>query len=148
MVSVVSAASIKKYGIAGCGLGSMAMGKSGNQVLAATTNGTSYSQFFGITSGTSNCAEDGLAMVDKEKEYFANANYESLMQEMAQGKGENLVVMASLFGCQSETFSSSMKTNYGKIFPNNDTDSEGMLGNMEELVVSNPDLKNACKDIN
>ncbi len=45
------------YGEAGCGLGSMIFGDSPGfvQVLAATTNGCSGSQTFGITTGTSNC---------------------------------------------------------------------------------------------
>ena len=44
----------------GCGLGSMAFeGNDGliSQVSAATTNGTSGNQTFGITSGTSNCTQ-------------------------------------------------------------------------------------------
>ena len=42
----------------GCGLGSLVIKDQSTvmlQVLAATTNGTSGSQTFGITSGTSNC---------------------------------------------------------------------------------------------
>src|SRR5215208_2357915 len=41
------------YGLAGCGLGSMAFGKEPGfvQVLAATTNGFLWTQLFGITRG-------------------------------------------------------------------------------------------------
>lgn len=138
----------RKYGTAGCGLGSMLMGKSGSQVLAATTNGTSGNQVFGITTGTSNCADDGVAMIDKEKEFFANANYESLMQEIAQGKGENLEAMASLYGCHGDAFASSMKNHYTAIFPAKDTDSDAMLANIDEVVSSDAALHNACKDVN
>jgi len=138
----------RKYGTAGCGLGSMLMGKSGSQVLAGTTNGTFGTQLFGITSGTSNCADDGVAMVDKEKEFFASANYESLMQEIAQGKGENLEAMASLYGCHGDAFASSMKTHYTAIFPAKDTDSDAMLANIDEVVSSDAALHNACKDVN
>ena len=87
-------------------------------------------------------------MVDKEKEFFANANYESLKQEMAQGKGENLMAMASLFGCQSEAFAISMKVHYGAIFPTAETDSEAMLTNMESLVGNDSGLTNACTEVN
>lgn len=137
----------KKYGIAGCGLGSMVMGKSSNQVLAATTNGTG-GQIFAITTGTSNCADDGVALADKEKEYFSNANYESLKQEMAQGKGENLYAMASLFGCQGDAFASSMKTNYTAIFPTTETDSDAMLETVENLVGTDSGLNLACSEVN
>jgi hypothetical protein len=144
----VEAGAGRKYGTAGCGLGSIVMGRSGSQVLAGTTNSTFYSQLFGITTGTSNCAEDGVAMVDKEKEFFANANYESLMQEIAQGKGENLEAMASLYGCHGDAFASSMKNHYTAIFPAKDTDSETMLSNMDAVVTSDAALQNACKDVN
>ena len=43
------------------------------QVLAATTNGTSYSQVFGITSGTSNCTTDGVALNEMEQELSQKA---------------------------------------------------------------------------
>jgi hypothetical protein len=139
----------KKYGIAGCGLGSLVMGPTGNQILAATTNNyTVPSQLFGITSGTSNCADDGIAMIDKEKEFFATANYESLKQEMAQGTGENLMAMASLFGCQSEAFAASMKVHYGSIFPSAETDSDTMLVNMEAIIGNDSGLENACTEVN
>jgi len=139
----------RKYGVAGCGMGSMLMGKSSSQVLVATTNNyTVPTQLFGITSGTSNCADDGVAMVDKEKEFFASANYESLMQEIAQGKGENLQAMASLYGCHGDAFASSMKNHYTAIFPAKDTDSDAMLANMDAVVTSDAALQNACKDVN
>ena len=50
------------YGPAGCGLGSMIFEPDSGftQVFAATTNGTSGNQTFGITSGTSNCASGGV----------------------------------------------------------------------------------------
>ena len=59
-------------GDAGCGLGSMIITKNTKvmQVLAATTNGTSGSQTFGITFGTSNCSANGLVQNDKQIQYF------------------------------------------------------------------------------
>ena len=47
----------------GCGLGSMLWaGQSGvvPKILAATTNGTSGNQTFGITTGTLGCQADGV----------------------------------------------------------------------------------------
>ena len=138
-----------KYGTAGCGLGSLVFGdqKGIVQIFAATTNATFYSQTFGITSGTSNCTDDGVAMIDKEKQYFSEANFESLKQEMAQGKGENLDAYASLFGCSSSAFSSSMQSNYGKVFAKG-TDADGMLQNVQSLVGSDASLQASCRDVN
>src|SRR5690606_10475644 len=49
------------HGPAGCGLGTEVVFKNANQwwqhVLAATTNGTSGNQTFGMTSGTLGCAD-------------------------------------------------------------------------------------------
>ena len=139
----------KKYGTAGCGLGSMVFGdqKGIMQIFAATTNGTSANQLFGITTGTSNCTDDGVAMIDKEKTYFSEANFESLKQEMAQGKGENLEAYASLFGCSSGAFASTVQNNYGKIFTPG-VNADGMLDNVQNLVSSDASLQTSCKDLN
>ena len=73
LVSFSGSAFAAGYGDAGCGLGSIVFGseQGGVQVLAATTNGTFYSQTFGITTGTSNCNPAGLVKLDKEREEFA-----------------------------------------------------------------------------
>ena len=138
----------KKYGTAGCGLGSIILGdqKGMMQIFAATTNGTG-GQTFGITSGTSNCTDDGVAMIDKEKTYFSEANFESLKQEMAQGKGENLKAYATLFGCSSGAFASTVQNNYGKIFTPGVT-ADGMLDNVQSLVGSDASLQTSCRDVN
>src|SRR5262245_22752963 len=66
------------YGAAGCGLGSVFFGSKPGfiQVLAATTNGTSGNQTFGITSGTSNC-DTGSGGSASAKVFIA-ANREAL----------------------------------------------------------------------
>ncbi len=140
-----------KYGTAGCGLGSMVFQdqKGPIQIAAATTNNAIFPQTFAISSGTSNCFEDGVALNDKEKEFFANANFESLHQEIAQGKGENLQAFAYLFGCQGdgvELFSQTVHTGFGEIFPSDKTNSVQMLGNIEQILKSNPKLQTSCSD--
>lgn len=148
LLGATGASAAKNYGLAGCGLGALVMGKSGNQVLAATTNGTFYSQLFGITSGTLNCSDDGVALAEKEKQYFVEANIESLMQEMAQGSGENLAAMASLYGCSSDEFGTSMHANYGSLFPTAGTDSEALLSNVDKVMETDAALQKACTEPN
>ncbi len=94
------------YGSAGCGLGSMLLGSDigPKQIFAATTNGTSGSQTFGMTFGTSNCGDHGLIKLSKEREVFASENYTSLVKEMAQGKGENLNILASMYQCSAVSY--------------------------------------------
>ncbi len=110
-------AQARPYGAAGCGLGSMVMGADGNQILAATTNGTSYSQFSGITTGTSNCVDDGVAMAEREAEAFAEANFETLLQQASQGQGESLEAFAAVLGCQSasQAFGAQMQLEYSDL---------------------------------
>ena len=56
--------------MAGCGLGYVLFGHNDNspimQVLAATTNGISGNQTFGMTTGTSGCTDDGRPHVVAE----------------------------------------------------------------------------------
>lgn len=125
------ASSAANYGMAGCGLGSIVMGPKGSQVSGATTNGTMSNQLFGITLGTSNCAEDGVALRNSETQSFAEANFESLKSEMAQGKGENLEVLASLMGCDAATMGSSVRAGYGSIFDRADVTPVQMLDRVE-----------------
>ncbi len=103
-VALPSVAWAGKYGMAGCGLGSMLFGdKPGMvQVLAATTNGSFASQTFGITSGTSNCTEGGTVAKAKEQEAFVEVNYTQLERDTAMGGGEYLSAFATLLGCSVE----------------------------------------------
>ena len=77
----------------GCGLGKLAWMDYGGQkqiapqVMMATTNGTFGSQTFGISSGTSGCTNDGVIIKNKHLNMASRA-FESLAEEMAQGRGE------------------------------------------------------------
>lgn len=105
-VSVPAIASAAPYGMAGCGLGSIVFGDQPGfmQVFAATTNGTSASQTFGITSGTSNCI-DMAASASLDQKNFVKINYASLMRDSASGQGEYLSTFATLLGCEASVHS-------------------------------------------
>lgn len=106
------------YGMAGCGLGSVIIGPKGGilQIFAATSNNTvTYTQLFGITSGTSNCSEKAGAFQQKQQEIFVSVNMNSLEQEMAMGKGEKLNAFAGLLGCpanQNSAFAKMAQAQY------------------------------------
>lgn len=108
-----------KYGMAGCGLGSLVIGPGGGQISAATTNGTFSSQGFGITSGTSNCLEPRqMAAVKAQKDFFAS-NYGTLSKQMAQGDGQTLKAFSATLGCNDQAFSrfaGVMKQSHEQIF--------------------------------
>jgi DUF3015 family protein len=137
------------YGQAGCGLGSMVVGsKPGmQQVFAATTNGTFGSQTFGITSGTSNCGDHGLVNLSKEREVFAQENYTSLVKEMAQGKGENLYTLASLYQCPAakhQEFGAMVQEKFDSLVASDQTTSTELLSQLENQLTDHPTLASSC----
>ncbi len=137
------------YGAAGCGLGSLVFGDEAGiiQIFAATTNGTSGSQTFGITSGTSNCDSSGLILSEKEDDLFVANNFENLEKEMAVGEGENLETLAGLLGCPSEkspVFASYAQKNYSVIFASTQTTPNEMLQVVRTGVSTHPELAGAC----
>ncbi len=137
------------YGKAGCGLGSLVFGDAPGpvQIFAATTNGTSYSQLFGITSGTSNCDASGIILAEREGDLFAASNFDSLEKEMAAGEGENLDTLAGLLGCPTEkspSFASYTQENYSVIFANAQTTPNEMLQAIRTGISSHPKLASTC----
>ena len=136
-----------KYGMAGCGLGSIVMGPRGSQVTAATTNNTGV-QTFGITSGTSNCEPGDKMAMRLEQQQFINTNLASLSKEMAQGNGDTLAAFASTLRCESKdygTFTRQLKDSYTTIFA-----APGALAVLDvskEQLKSNPVLAQSCKGL-
>lgn len=126
----------RNFGMAGCGLGAQVMGKDGNQVLAATTNGTG-SNGFAISSGTSECiAPSKMAAVRAQENFFAT-NLKVLSKEMAQGEGEYVKALAQTMGCKPEVhgdFAKEMQKSYNNIF--NAPNASQMLNNVRSTVKS------------
>ena len=137
------------YGAAGCGLGSELMGSKpgASQVFAATTNGTLGNQTFGITSGTLNCGDHGLIKKSKEREVFAQENYTSLVKEMAQGKGENLYTLASLYQCPAgnyQEFGAMVQAKFDSLVASDQTTSTELLSQLENQLTRHPTLASSC----
>ncbi|HEY4485249.1 MAG TPA: DUF3015 domain-containing protein [Nitrospiria bacterium] len=120
----------------GCGLGQMLWKETGHakgilpQTLAGTTNGIFLNQWFGITSGTLGCTNDGLVKNDQQIKVFASANLDDLSQEMAQGRGEHLSALASLMGVPADRqagFFAMTQEKYTSLFKSETTTSDEML---------------------
>ncbi|MCB1190741.1 MAG: DUF3015 family protein [Leptospiraceae bacterium] len=137
-----------EYGMAGCGFGSIILGGQNNflQVFAVTSNASSGSQTFGITSGTSNCTEDGIVQNNKAQEAFVHLNYHSLEQEMATGKGEKLDTLANLFGCSKgkTEFASMTKKSYKSLFSKENNDPSKLYLALKTEVSKDESLKKVC----
>ncbi len=139
LTTLVAVTFAQDYGMAGCGLGSVIFGADGIQTSAATTNGSSFNKYSGMSSGTSNCVEDEIAMDQQEQRHFFSANYESLKQEMAVGTGENFEVFVSLVGCQGADVQAAQKIiqdNYSEIFTTGEVKAEQALENTQKVIYS------------
>jgi hypothetical protein len=108
----------RSYGNAGCGLGSVIFGKQEGfvQVFAATSNGSSGNQTFGITSGTSNCVDQGVVRGAKVVPHFIEINKIALAKDAARGEGETLSGLANLMGCDAKNLGPALKKNYNQVF--------------------------------
>lgn len=137
----VSFAKGGNHPMAGCGLGYVLFGHNDNQkimqVLAATTNGISANQTFGMTSGTSGCTDDGAVKFVKEAEVFAEVNLDTLRREMAMGDGEYVRSFAALLGATESDMPSMLKlfqSQYTTLFPSSATTSGEMLAALSTVI--------------
>lgn len=120
LLLTMSFSSFAKYGAAGCGLGSMIFEGDQTwwkQVLASTTNGSTATQTFGITFGTSNCDASTPLKVSSAKAYI-DANKVALANDIARGNGDSLAGLSKVYGCRDvNAFSHDLKENYSGIYP-------------------------------
>ncbi len=100
-----------------CGLGWQVTQK--KTFSATTTRGTTNSVVpptFGMTSGTIGCEQHSVVKADMKQLHYADANYENLMTEIAEGQGEFLTGFAQTMGCTgSSDFSSVLQSKYQTI---------------------------------
>lgn len=108
----------QNYGPAGCGLGSLIFEPDSGftQIFAATTNGTSGNQTFGITTGTSNC--DDTAGGSASAKAFIQTNRTALAKDIARGRGETIANLSELAGCKDDKAAGrALQRNFKRIFP-------------------------------
>jgi hypothetical protein len=128
------------YGLAGCGLGSMAFGNQPGavQILAATTNGICGNQTFGITFGTSNCGPGIFAQGTRN---FVEANREALAKDVARGGGEAIGALTIINRCaDSRAVGAALQASFGRIFPTPDVSDEQVTAAILEALHSDAAL--------
>lgn len=144
VLAASSAAFGAQVGPAGCGLGFNVMGKD-NQVLAATTNGTSGNQTFGISSGTSGCEQHGSMA---QMIMFIEANRVALSNDAARGQGETITALSSLLGCDdSSEVSATLRANYPEIFGAHPNDSVKISETIRDTVKRSRSLARSCQSL-
>ncbi len=126
----------------GCGLGTQIWtGSKGvmPKVLGATTNGTSGSQTFGITSGTLGCHQGGTVTADAKVQIFAGANLDRLARDIAQGGGETLDAFATLLGIRAEdkpSFFHMTQSRFADLFAGDAVTAGAMLVSLEQVMAT------------
>jgi hypothetical protein len=140
-----------KYGVAGCGLGSLVFhDQSGPiQIIAATLNGTGF-QTIGITLGTSNCEDGANALkASADQEAFTRINYANLSRDAAAGQGEYLTAFATLLGCEDAVKTqlfSALQQHHRSVFAPEASSSE-VLQNARQLARVTPEVAEGCTRI-
>ena len=99
-----------------------------------TTNGT-IPPTFGMTSGTSGCAQHSLAKKEEKSKAFTYENYDSLIIDMAVGEGESLLALSSLLECD-KSFALATKENFKNLYADN-----------PEVLFQNIMTSNLCQNI-
>ncbi len=141
------------YGAAGCGWGGKVIGKNNDQLaqLGATIlNNVSTNQSWAITSGTSGCGKSGLVTAESEQTLFVANNYDSLVKQMAAGKGEDLATLAGLLGCAPDKagqFGSFTQKNYRSILTSAEATPSEMLTSLKQNLSGDPMLSTTCSRI-
>lgn len=121
------------HGPAGCGLGSVLFqGKEGLvfNVLAATFNGTSGNQTFGMSTGTLGCEDAAKAKVSGAT--FIQNNREKLANDIARGQGETLSAYLKLIG-QETASTKVLQQNFATLFAA-DRDAQSIHNGIVELI--------------
>lgn len=122
----------------GCGLGSLIIKKQDTvalQVLAATTNGTSGSQTFGITSGTSNCSKPNNYVSNDKLNRFVSENMDELALDISAGHGETLATVAKLMNVEDNAaFSSKLQANFTSIYSNENVTSATVIDSIAKYM--------------
>lgn len=122
----------------GCGLGSVLIEDQNTvvmQILAATTNGTSGNQTFGITSGTLNCNKPTALVSNERIEKFVADNMDGLAIDIAAGHGENLDTLSSLMSVEDKAaFNSTLKANFSKIYSSTDVTSANVIDSIATII--------------
>ena len=122
----------------GCGLGSMIIKNQNStmlQAIAATTNGTSGNQTFGITSGTSNCNKPNNFVSNDKLNKFVEDNMDELALDISAGKGETLETVAKLMNVENNSeFSAKLQANFSNIYSSQNVTSANVIDSIAKYI--------------
>ncbi len=130
----------------GCGWGTTVFkGQSGfvPHTSAATTNGTTMNQWFGLTSGTGSCDPESVVSNEFQRKLFVASNMDNLSQEMAQGRGDHLDVLASLMSISEQdkdNFYSLTQAEFPRLMDAANEGAVNVLAVLDDMMLADPVL--------
>lgn len=129
---------------AGCGLGQQIFaGQSGlgPHVLAATTNGSSFNQLFGISFDSLGCNGETVITAAFQRNVFVAGNFDNIARDAAQGGGEHLQSLASLMNMDdaaAERFFQLAQQEYDDLFGQQMDNHEAWLAKLDAKLSDDP----------
>jgi len=125
----------------GCGLGTMLFKNNADnsvllQAFQATTNGIFGNQTFGITTGTSDCAQPKNFVSNERVNEFMVANMDNLAKDIAQGRGDTLEAFAELMGVPAEKrpeFYTSLQSGFTRIYSSPEVQMASVMDNISTV---------------
>lgn len=135
------------------------LGVSGKLLACGTSGGGAHIH---VTGGGGGGASDELiillllsstttttiCLLESEEDEYTSLNYEQLREESAQGKGENLILLAHFFGCsknQQESFSLKMQDQYSIIFSEEKDQTKMFIPKVWQMIQAHDGLQANCK---
>lgn len=133
--------------LGGCGLGWQVAPKHSmiSITTRATTNAPTFS--FGTSTGTSGCARHKIVLKNKRDIHLVETNYNVLLVEMAEGRGEYLTALNRAIGCNDAAgaaFAAKVRGNFGGLVGQN-ADPLELVQNLRNMVRTDSSLSKSCK---
>lgn len=145
LVMASSGASFAESG-PGCGLGQQVFaGQTGlaAHVLAATTNGSSSNQLFGLSFDSLGCNGETVITAEFQRNVFVASNYDNIARDAAQGGGDHLQSLAQLMQMpdgDAERFYELAQVNYDDLFGDAGSDYTVWLEKLDTTLSADPGL--------
>ena len=138
ILAVISSTSVYASPNNGCGLGNQVISNQNSvikQSLGATTNSSSSSQAFGITSGTSGCTKAAKFVSNEKAKSFIANNMDQLAVDISAGKGESIDTLASLLAVEDKAnFKLKLQNNFSTIFTGDDIKAAKVIDNIATVA--------------
>ncbi|HEJ6258191.1 TPA: DUF3015 domain-containing protein, partial [Pseudomonas aeruginosa] len=106
-------------------------------VVAATTNGTSGNNTFGMTTGTNGCHTNGALSYGGKPLLVLGSMMDELSEDMAKGNGEALTTYAVVLGVQPqdrEHFAAVTHEHFSEIFNKSDATAADVYANTQAIL--------------